>query len=119
MIQQPALLGNTSAVPYETPVLSNHPVAGDQDGEVVGRDQPPDLSGMKLGCPGHVVIRASLTERDLPQGLEDGRLSGRQIEPSLEIVGVGQRSGGSGEVVIQPGCGDSAAALGYVQLRNG
>src|SRR4051812_32154418 len=74
---------------------------------------------MKLGCPGHVVIRASLTERDLPEGLEDGRLSGRQIKPTLEIVRVGQRPGGSGEVVIQPGCGDSAAALGYVQLRNG
>jgi len=65
VVEQPALLGDPPAISDQATVLPDHPVAWDQDGEMVGRHQPPDLSRVKLGRPSDVVVGASLSQGDL------------------------------------------------------
>lgn len=119
MIEQPALLGEASAVADQGAILADDPVAGDQDGEVIGRDQPADLAGVEPGCPGDVIVGTGFAERDLTQSLENGGLRRGEVEPALQMIGKGEGLGRAGEVIVEPGGSDRAGSLGDVQLGNG
>src|SRR3954466_5655284 len=89
-----------------------------QNGQVISRDQPSDLAWVEARGPGDVLIRSRLSQRNLSQRPEYGRLSGRQIEPALEVVRKWQRCRRSAKVLIEPRGGDAATTLGKVQLRH-
>ena len=69
---------------------------------MVGGDQPADLAGMQPCRSGDVLVRAGFAERNLAQGLEDGDLRRRQLEPALQVVGIGKWAGRAGEILIEP-----------------
>lgn len=116
MIEKPPLFGQPSPVPNQPPVLPDDPVAGNQDGEMVGRDEPPDLTRVESGGSRDILIRPGFAERDFPERLEDGYLGGGEIEPPLEVVGVGKEPAGSCEVLVEPLGGRQAGSLADVKL---
>ena len=64
VIEQPTLLRETSAIPHQAAILTDDPVAGDEDRKVVGGDQPAYLAGMKPGCPRNIIIRTGFADRE-------------------------------------------------------
>ncbi len=88
--------------PDQAPVLADDPVAGNQDGQMVGGDQPPDLPGVETGGAGHIFVGPGLSEWDLPKCFEDRNLGWGEIEPALQVLGVGKGPRGAAEIVIEP-----------------
>ena len=76
MIQEPTLLGQAATITDQAPVLPHYPMARDQDGEMVRRDQPSDLPRMESGRSGNIVVGPGFSQRNPPEGLEDRDLSG-------------------------------------------
>src|SRR6476660_5421180 len=118
VVQQPALPGEASPVPHQSTVFAHDSVTGDENRQVVSRDQPADLAGVQSGGPRDVIVGAGLTQGDLSKCLEDGNLGRRQIEPAAQVIGVGERPGGPGEVLVQPAGGLGAGTLANVELRH-
>ena len=79
MIEKPALLGQPAAVPDQRAVFAHDPVAGDEDREVVGRDEPADLPRVQTGCARDIVVGAGFAQGNLPQRLVPRDLGGREI----------------------------------------
>src|SRR5918995_1222025 len=102
MIQQPTLPGESSAIANEAAVFAHYPVAGNQNGQVVGCDKPSDLARMKPSRSSHIIVGTGLPDRDLAKGLEDRNLGWRKVEPAFEMIRVGKPARGARKVLVQP-----------------
>src|SRR5262249_30039273 len=102
VVEQPALLGQPPTVSHEAAILAYDPVARDQDRQMIGGDEPAYLPGMEVGGAGHILVGPGLTQGNLPKCFEYSDLGRGEVEPALEMLGIGEGAAGPLEVLVEP-----------------
>lgn len=112
--QEPALAVEAPAIPHQFAPASDHPMAGNQDGQIVGSNQLSHQPGVEPSLPRYFRIRTGRTERDPADGAMHSDHGRRRIEPPAESLRIPERSGPALEVGIEERAGPIAAAFPHV-----
>src|SRR5262245_25684703 len=116
MVEEPAFPLQAPAIAHQSAPLSHDAVAWDDDGELVGSDELPDLASVEAGRMGQLVITPGLSHRDVAEKGPDLLLCTGQLKMIPEILREGKPARPALEITLKQS--DCRLAATQLDLRS-
>src|SRR6185369_9737411 len=101
MVEEPALPVQPAAVPNQSPALPHYPVAGNDDGQLIGPDELSNLSSVEAGRMGQVVVASSFSHGDFAQEAPDFLLRPGQLQMVPKVFREGETARPTLEITLE------------------
>src|SRR4030095_1608987 len=115
MIEEPALAVQPPAVANQSPALPHDPVAGNDDGQLIGPDELSNLASVEAGRMGQLLVASSFSHGDIAQEAPDFLLRPSQLQMVPKVFREGETARPSLEITLKQS--DRRLAAPQLDLR--